>query len=135
MLAAGESVAETARTLKITPRTVFRWREDPKFRAALDGLLSDVEVETRDRLRVLMPKGLTLLDKELAGSGHPALRAAREVLNRTLGKPIEKVEASVSVEPKPEIKIYIPDNGRYNPAATTAAKPHKEGPQHETNHK
>ena len=120
LLASGESVAATARMLKITPRTVFRWREAPEFGATLAGLLAEIEGETRDRLRALSAKAVDLLDAELSGSGHPAIRAAREVLDRTLGKPTQRLEHDERDGPKVEVVTYlIPDNGRYNPDATT----------------
>ena len=124
LLAAGESVASTARQLKLTPRTVFRWRKDPKFQKALDALLAEVEDETRDRLKGLLPKALDLLDRELSGNGHPAIRASREILDRVLGKPTQRVEMENDPVGPAEVRVVytIPDNGRWNPAATVENK-------------
>ena len=117
LLASGETVTETARTLKISPRTLHRWREDKAFRAELDRLLGVVEDETRDRLKGLLPKALNLLDKELSGKGHPAIRAAREVLDRTFGRPALLVTHAGEIQQRAEITIYeLPENGRYVPA-------------------
>ena len=111
-MASGESVAAAARKLKVSPRTLFRWRGEPAFGAALDGLLAEIEGETRDRLRALSVKAVDLLDAELSGSGHPAIRAAREVLDWTLGKPTQRLEHDAPDGAKLEFAYLIPDNGR-----------------------
>ena len=107
LLASGESVAAAARKLKVSPRTL-----EPAFGAALDGLLAEIEGETRDRLRALSVKAVDLLDAELSGSGHPAIRAAREVLDWTLGKPTQRLEHDAPDGAKLEFAYLIPDNGR-----------------------
>ena len=119
LLAAGESVAATARALKIAPRTVFRWREDPKFQTALAALLAEIEGEARDRLKALVPKAVDLLNRELAGRGHTAIRASREVLDRVLGKPTQHLEVEDDPAGPAEVRVVytIPDNGRWNPDA------------------
>ena len=123
LLASGESVAEAARQLKVSPRTVFRWREDPTFAAELSRLLGEVEGEARDRLRALVPAALDRLAAEMNG-GRLGVRAAREVLDRTLGRPTQPLHGPDVGDVGDVLKVVytIPDNGRFVPAATMDEK-------------
>ena len=123
LLASGESVAEAARQLKVSPRTVFRWRSDPAFAAELARLLAEVEGEARDRLRALLPSALDRLASEMK-AGRFGVRACREVLARTLGRPTQPLELGNGPDVL-RVVYTIPDNGRFVP--TAADTPQQEG--------
>jgi len=100
LLASGESGIETAKTLKIDPATLSRWRGLPDFERLSETYLATFEQEGVKRLKALKGKAVEKLADLL---NHPnanvALKAAEAILNRS---PAPKEEVAYSARHTPE---------------------------------
>jgi hypothetical protein len=74
LLASGTTIAETAKRVHVTPRTVYVWRTDPAFRAAVRDQLSAVVEQTSAKLIGTSTAAAALLDRFVEGDAdniHP----------------------------------------------------------------
>lgn len=105
-LAAGESINETARKANVSPRTIYRWRSDPTFAAALRTADADHLAETARKLTAATDRAvevlLGVLDDTKAAAG-VKLRAVELVLTHrakfyellTISDRLEALEGAV----------------------------------------
>lgn len=86
LLASGESGIETAKSLKIDPATLSRWRALPEFEFLTETYLTSFEQEGIKRLHALKNRAIEKLADLLNHSNASvALKAAEAILNRSPG--------------------------------------------------
>ena len=93
--AAGASLAEAATAAGVALRTVSRWRGDPAFRAAVRMSAEAVTADARRALAALASEAVEALGRVLRAEDAPpsaVVSAAREVLDRVMGRPSQAVE-------------------------------------------
>ena len=112
--AAGASLAEAAKAAGVSLRSASRWRGDPAFRAAVRTSAEAVTAEARRALAALASDAVAALGRVLrAEDGPPSavVSAAREILDRTMGRPSQAVELAGALDvgpPEPrEVRITL----------------------------
>lgn len=65
MLAVGKSLKLIAQTLEIDPKTLYHWRQDPDFQAALSERRRDLWASANDRLRGLLDESIDVIERQL----------------------------------------------------------------------
>jgi hypothetical protein len=85
LLAAGESVRATALAVKVSERTIFRWRKNPKFQRAVDRLRADMVSAATGKLSDSLTKASDALTALLTSADDQVrLRAAVKVVELSL---------------------------------------------------
>ena len=112
--AAGASLAEAATAAGVSLRTASRWRGDPAFRAAVRTSAEAVTADARRALAALGVEAVTALGRVLRSDEAPSsavVAAAREVLDRVMGRPSQAVELAGALDvgsPEPrEVRITL----------------------------
>jgi hypothetical protein len=96
LLATGKTITEAANTLGVARQTVSEWRnQDPVFEAALNARREELWSGMSDRLRVLLPKALNVLEQSLE---HGELRAAVAVVRAAGLHSLSAPEGPVTAE-------------------------------------
>ena len=65
LLASGRSMKDTALTVGVDPRTLFRWRQDESFREELSQRRRELRSIASDRLGALLEPALDVLEQQL----------------------------------------------------------------------
>ncbi len=65
LLVAGKSLATVAEQVEIDPRTLYRWRRDETFRAALGRRRRELWDGAAERMRALIHPALDVLEEEV----------------------------------------------------------------------
>lgn len=65
MLAIGKSLKLIAQTLEIDPKTLYHWRKDPDFQAALSDRRRELWSSANDRLRGLLDESIDVIEQQL----------------------------------------------------------------------
>ena len=112
--AAGASLAEAATAAGVALRTVSRWRGDPAFLAAVRMSAEAVTADARRALAALASEAVEALGRVLRAEDAPpsaTVAAAREVLDRVMGRPSQAVELAGALDvgpPEPrEVRITL----------------------------
>jgi hypothetical protein len=86
LLAAGKAYTDVAAELGVDRKTVWSWRRDPAFAAALSAELEDLREAIQTRVLALADKALNALEQTLDSGDSDSARvaAARLVLDRLL---------------------------------------------------
>ena len=112
--AAGASLAEAATAAGVALRTASRWRGDPAFRAAVRTSAEAVTADARRALAALASEAVAALGRVLRTADAPpsaTVAAAREVLDRVMGRPSQAVELGGALDlgpPEPrEVRITL----------------------------
>ena len=85
-LATGSSVKDAAAAVKVTRQTVSEWlNQDAAFQAELNRRRAELWSEQADRLRSLLPKALTTIERAIEEGGAEGLKAALAII-RHFGK-------------------------------------------------
>jgi|GEM_PF-3288784 len=80
LLAAGQPLNRVAEALSIDQKTLYRWRCDPEFGAALSARVNQMWGEASERLRTMAIRAVDLLQEQLySRSTESCYRAARSV--------------------------------------------------------
>jgi transposase len=103
-LVAGETIATAAEMAKVSPRTIYDWRQDPEFKKQLAARQKEVIEEIKGRLHPLVDMAYSSLRDCLQGNvGETAKWKATELVLRTFGLVGEKAEAQGDVDDKVEL--------------------------------
>lgn len=94
LMAQGQPLSEVAQAIGVSANTLFRWKAEELFKAALDKTTQQIQAEVEREIR----KGVLLAAKKLTGimldeesPRHTQLQAAEQILNR-FDKVIKKSE-------------------------------------------
>lgn len=80
----GENITDVARGVDVSRETIYRWQLRPEFRDELAARRALVHEQVFDRLRDLVPKALTLMERAIASEMEkekPDWRVAAKVLD------------------------------------------------------
>ena len=95
LLAGGADLGEVARSAKVTDRTLRRWRALAAFGAEVEAEIGKLRDAGRRRLTGLIDVAVSALRRVAEdGPAAPAVAAAREILDRAIGRPVAPVEHS-----------------------------------------
>ena len=84
MLVIGKSLATVAERVQVTPRTLYTWRQDETFRAALERRRREVWDGAAERMRALVHPALDVLEEEVRDEyDRSRMRAAGMILRFT----------------------------------------------------
>jgi hypothetical protein len=99
-LLAAKSLREAAELSGVGERTIRRWMRDDTFKAALADARREVKLSALERLAAYQDRAIDRLFTLVEQTDYPstAMTAVRDVLDRTMGKPVEKVDMTVSGE-------------------------------------
>jgi hypothetical protein len=86
LLVAGKTQAAVAQELGVNPRTIWEWKQDPAFVAALKAEIEAIREAMQARVLALADKALNALERTLESGDSDSARvaAARLVLDRLL---------------------------------------------------
>ncbi|MFT3788973.1 MAG: phBC6A51 family helix-turn-helix protein [Tepidisphaeraceae bacterium] len=86
MLAAGQPSGQVAFDLAIDRRTLYRWRQDPAFRDALDRAVDALNADVRHQSALLLKQALRIAREKLNDDPAPARLATRLLTSKQLWK-------------------------------------------------
>jgi len=81
LLVTGLTDQVVADTIGVSRTSIWRWKQERQFEAALDARRKELWAGCQDRLRALLPRALDVLEEALEGGGKSALRAALKVVD------------------------------------------------------
>ena len=65
MLAGGQLIKRVAEALTVDPKTIYRWRQEPDFQAALSARIKEVWGEAVERMKSLAVPAVEILQRQL----------------------------------------------------------------------
>lgn len=101
--------ADAAQAIGLNPDTVYRWPDEVEL--AVELLLDEAAANARSILEQAVTKAaLTKIDGLDSNNEWVQQTAAKEILDRVLGKAVERKEVSESSED--QVTFALPENGR-----------------------